>query len=127
MAWRIVLGVVLVSGTAWAVPPEPGSPAAEELGRYSPKEREWISRQHDQVGRWCCTEGDFDFVTVDAQDGKLRAKAKHPDDKKGIPEGWIDVPNDKIVDVRGQHEVPDVIAAWYYQGRIQCILLGGGY
>ena len=119
--------LLLLAGPALAAPPPAGSPAAEELGRYSPAEREWISRQHDQAGRWCCDEGDFDFVTLRQTGDKVQAKAKHPGGKAKIPDGWLDVPDEKIVNTSGQTDVPGVIGAWYYNGHIQCILMGSGY
>lgn len=122
-----LLASLAMAPAAWAVPPPPGSAAAEELSHFSGAQREWISKQHDQVGRWCCSLGDFDLVTIDEADGKLRVKAKHPDKTRGIPDGWQNVPDDKRVDLTGQHSIPDVQAAWFYQGRVQCIIVGGGY
>lgn len=129
---RYALAGVLLCGLAMvdaavAVPPPAGTPDAEQLGQFSQEERAWISKQHDQAGRRCCDEGDFAFVTIRDRDGQLEAKANHPDADRGIPEGWLPVPAERHVDLRGQKNTPDVLAAWYYRGKIQCIILGSGY
>ena len=123
---RLALLLALLPAAAWAVPPEPGTPAAEELSRLTTREQEWIANQHDMAGRWCCSLGDFDFVDLDASGDTLRARARHPDPAKGIPSGWLDVPPETHADLHGETDVPDVVAAWYYQGRIQCIIVGSG-
>lgn len=119
--------VAVAPAVGWAVPPPKGTPDADRLDQFTAAEREWIARQHDQVGRWCCDQGDFAFVTLRVVDGQLQAKADHPDAKRGIPEGWLDVPDSKRVDLTGQRSFPDVVAAWYFNGNVQCIITGAGY
>lgn len=119
--------VVLVPGMAWATPPPVGSADAQELQRFTDDERAWIAKQHDQNGRFCCSEGDFSFVSVREVDGHLEIKAKHPDMERGIPSGWIDVEESRRVDLTGQRSVPEVVAAWFYKGRVQCVITGSAY
>jgi hypothetical protein len=126
LTWWWLVSAFLAS-VAHATPPPAGTPDAEELRQFSDEQRRWIAGQHDQAGRWCCDEGDFAFVEVREHDGHMQARAEHPDARRGIPEGWLDVPDDKRVDLSGQKSVPDVVAAWYYNGRVQCLLSGGGY
>ena len=127
MKWLAGLIVAMVPVAAHAVPPPAGSPDALELQQFTADERAWIARQHDQDHHWCCDAGDFAFVEIRDNNGTLEAKAKHPAPERGIPDGWLDVPEGKKVDVSGQRNIPDVVAAWYYQGRIQCIIMGSGY
>lgn len=127
MTPRLTLAAVLLASAAHAAPPPAGSPAALQLAEYTDAERAWIANQHDRRGRFCCSLGDFDFVELRMQGGQLQARAKHPDKERGIPEGWLSVDEDREVNLSGQHDVPDVVAAWYYNGRIQCIITGSGF
>lgn len=131
MTRLILAGLALcafaVVDQAWATPPPKGSDADRELQRFTPEEQRWIASQHDMTGRYCCSLGDFDFVTVREVDGGLQVKAKHPDVSRGIPQDWLPVTEDKKANLQGQKDVPDVVAAWFYNGRVQCVILGGGY
>ena len=127
MKWLAGLIVAMMPVVAHAVPPPPGSPDALELQQFTAEEQAWIARQHDRLGHWCCDRGDFAFIDIRDNNGQLQAKAKHPDPARHIPDGWLDVHDDKNVDLKGQTHFPDVVAAWYYQGKIQCIILGSGY
>lgn len=119
--------MMLMPLAASAAPPPVGSEDWDALQHFTPQQQTWIATQHDRTGRWCCALGDFAFVDVKSVNGKLMVKARHADPARGIPAGWLKVPEDRLVDLRGQQAIPDVIAAWYYQGRVQCLLLGGGF
>lgn len=123
----IALALALLPAPVRAVPPPPGSAAAEQLSHLTAEERAWIARQHDRLGRSCCVENEFDFVDVRQDGDKIQVKPKHPDPARGIPNKWVDVPEEKLIDLAGQTGVPDVVAAWFYQGRVQCMIPGGGY
>lgn len=127
MKFALIAAVCLASAAAGATPPPVGSPDAEALGQYSPSEREWIAHQHDQMGRPCCESGEFSFINIREKDGNLQIQAKHPDKARGIPDGWHTVQDDRRVDLTGQKSIPDILAAWFYKGQVQCVLMGGGY
>lgn len=127
MKFALIAAVCLASGAAEATPPPVGSAAAEELSRFTADERAWIARQHDQMGRYCCDLGDYDSVTVRQEGDNLQIKAKHPDKERGIPDGWHTVQDDRRVDLKGQHNIPDVMAAWFYRGNVQCVIIGSGF
>lgn len=127
MKFALIAAVCLASGAAGATPPPVGSAAAEELSRFTADERDWIARQHDQMGRLCCSAGELDFINIREKDGNLQIQAKHPDKTRGIPDGWHTVQDDRRVDLTGQKSIPDILAAWFYNGQVQCVLMGGGY
>lgn len=127
MKFALIAAVCLASGAAGATPPPVGSPDAEALGQYSPSEREWIAHQHDQMGRKCCEEGEFALVNVREKDGNLQIQARHPDKARGIPSDWHTLADDRRVDLTGQHNIPDVMAAWFYHGQVQCAIIGSGF
>jgi hypothetical protein len=119
--------LALLAIPAVAVPPPKGSEADTELQRFTPEERAWLATQHDHAGRWCCQLGDFDFVTIREKGGDMEIKAKHPDMARGIPDGWLTVDPSRRVDLSKQKHIPELTAAWYYQGKIQCVIIGSGF
>ena len=123
----LFVALVLVPGMAWATPPPAGSAAALELDKFTAQEQKWIAEQHDLQGRWCCTLGDFDFVTIRDVNGELQVKAKHPDMSRGIPSGWVPTEENRKVDLTGQKNMPDVVAAWFFKGRVQCLIAGSAF
>jgi len=123
----LIVVAAIIPSLALAVPPPPGSADAKELSTFSATEKEWIAKQHDHMGRFCCSEGDFAFVTIRQHGNVLEARPKHPDPSRGIPDKWLPIEDDRRVDLKNQKNVPDVVAAWYYNEKIQCVILGGGY
>lgn len=120
----IVAALALWPSLAFAVPPPPNSPDAASLD--TEEKRQFVARQHDRDGRWCCDAGDYAVVDIRIEDnGDVWVKAKHPDKARGIPEGWQKVESEeRIVDLRGQKSVLHEPAAWFYHDKVQCVLPG---
>lgn len=120
----IALALALLPATVRAIPPPSGSPEWDVLD--TPAKRHWVANQFDRLGRKCCDGGDFATVTVRIAGDHYEVKANYPDPQRGIPSGWIAVPDEKIVPLGQDGNPIFTAAAWFYQGRVQCFLNGDG-
>lgn len=116
LAW--VLSMPL-PGVAHAAPPPVGSEDYKLLMPY----KEWVTSQHDKLGRWCCDLGDgrpVDARIVNGDHWEAHITHEHFPDE---PEAWLPVPEDKIVRAGNPTGTPIV---WLWGGKVQCFAPPGG-
>lgn len=114
---RLAALLALLPSIAFAAPPPKGS---EEYVIMHPH-GDWIATQHDRKGRWCCQISDGALVNVRTHGDDYQVSPIYPDDTRGIPRGWFDVPPDKVILGPNPVKVP---IAWFYQNRVQCFVPG---
>jgi hypothetical protein len=127
-----------LSAPAAAAPPPVGSEDYQVMMPY----KEWITSQHDGLGRWCCDIGDGRPVEAvigkmapgPVREGEWRLPGPAPvspaadgDDHwwahvtpahwPGEIDRWVFVPDEKITHNANPTGSPIL---WLYQGRVQC-------
>jgi hypothetical protein len=110
----LVAGAVLLAwmAPARAAPPPIGSDDWNIMAPY----REWVTSQHDGLGRWCCDIGDGRPVEarIDADHWLVHVTPAH---FPGETDRWMTVPDEKITRNANPTGTPIL---WLYQGRVQC-------
>ena len=89
----------------------------------------WIENQRDPSGRWCCRISDG--RPVDARispDGHWQVHFLHPetlsdDAVRPPPSGWVDVPDDALINAANPVGVP---IAWWWRGVVHCVAPASG-
>jgi hypothetical protein len=78
--------------------------------------KEWVTSQHDQLGRWCCDIGDGRPVEARINDDhwEVHVTPKHFPEEE---DRWLTVPDEKITRNANPTGTPIL---WLYQGRVQC-------
>ena len=103
---------LLPAASALAAPPPEGSDDWKIMSPF----KDWVTSQHDRLGRWCCDIGDGRPVEARITDDHWEVhveKSHFPDE----PEAWLKVPEDKIVHQANPTGSPIL---WLYQGGVQC-------
>jgi len=133
-----IIGAALMLGSAThavhvlAAPPPYGSDDWNVMHPY----KEWVTSQHDQLGRWCCDIADGRPVDAEIWENcQFPAKDKNGDCPKntligthwwvhitekhfpGELDRWELVPDEKIIRKSNPTGVPIL---WLYQGKVQC-------
>jgi len=110
----LVFGAIMMSpaAPARAAPPPVGSDDWNIMIPY----KEWVTSQHDTLGRWCCDIGDGRPVEARIADDhwEVHVTPKHFPDE---PDHWMVVPDEKITRNANPTGTPIL---WLYQGRVQC-------
>lgn len=132
LCWKIglviilmLVAIVFLSGCASAAPPPEGSDDWNIMHPY----KDWVTSQHDGLGRWCCDigdgrpveariEGDHWIVhIVPKQWNDDNSTRPGPAVNSGLSDKWLPVPDEKIT--RNSNPTGNPIL-WLYQGRVQC-------
>jgi hypothetical protein len=103
---------VWLAAPAHAAPPPVGSDDWNLMMPY----KEWVTSQHDTLGRWCCDIGDGRPVEARIADDhwEVHVTPKHFPDET---DHWMPVPDEKITRNANPTGTPIL---WMYQGRVQC-------
>lgn len=129
----LVAALLLAAGPALAAPPPVGSDDYKIMHPYA----EWVTTQHDGLGRWCCDLGDGRPVEARIEDDHWLAHVTRqhfpnttqvcpgplagPGSSECAPLGpdgaWVKVPDEKITRNANPTGTPIL---WLYQGRVQC-------
>lgn len=125
MTRTLAVLLCLLSTHTLAAPPPEGSEDYKIMHPYA----QWVTSQHDRLGRWCCSIADG--RPVDAKispEGHWQVMFQRPetisdDAAQPVPSGWINVPDDAVIKGANPMGVP---IAWWYRGRIQCFCPIGG-
>lgn len=107
------LAALLAAGLpAHAAPPPVGSDDWNIMAPY----KEWVTSQHDGLGRWCCDIGDGRPVEarIDGDHWEVHVTKTHFPDE---PDRWLAVPDEKVTRNANPTGTPIL---WLYQGRVQC-------
>jgi hypothetical protein len=108
----LIVAAVMWPVVAYAAPPPVGSDDWNIMAPY----KEWVTSQHDQLGRWCCDIADG--RPVDARiEGDHWVAHVTPEKFDGEKDHWLAVPDEKIT--RNANPTGSPIL-WLYQGRVQC-------
>jgi hypothetical protein len=112
LATVAVLGAATWPAPARAAPPPVGSDDWNVMMPY----KEWVTSQHDSLGRWCCDIGDGRPVEARIADDhwEVHVTPKHFPDEV---DHWMAVPDEKITRNANPTGTPIL---WMYQGRVQC-------
>jgi len=106
---RLTLAAVLL---LTAAPPPAGSDDYKIMHPYA----EWITTQHDTLGRWCCDIGDGRPVEAKIVDDHWEVHVT-PQHFPGEADRWMAVPDEKITRNANPTGMPIL---WLYQSRVQC-------
>ena len=106
--FAVVLGEVSV---AHAAPPPVGSDDWNVMAPYA----EWITKQHDTRGRWCCDIGDGRPVEARIVDDHWEAHVT-PQHFPGEDDRWVPIPDEKIV----RANPTGTAILWLWESRVQC-------
>ncbi len=112
---RTVMMIVLsgaISLPVLAAPPPEGSDDYKLIMPY----RDWVTSQHDALGRWCCDIGDGRPVEarIAGDHWEAHITAQH---FPGESDRWVTVPDEKITHNANPTGTPIL---WLYQSRVQC-------
>jgi hypothetical protein len=104
--------VLALSPAANAAPPPEGSEDYKIMHPY----KEWVTSQHDLLGRWCCDIGDGRPVDarITGDHWEVHITKEHFPDEE---DRWLAVPDEKITHGLNPMGTPIL---WMYQGRVQC-------
>ena len=104
--------VVTTALPAQAAPPPVGSDDWNVMAPF----KEWVTSQHDGLGRWCCDISDGRPVDarIDGDHWVVHVTPKH---FPGEKDRWMTVPDEKVT--RNANPTGEPIL-WLYQGRVQC-------
>lgn len=116
--------LLLGAAIALAAPPPVGSDDWNVMHPY----KEWVTSQHDGLGRWCCDIGDGRPVKAEIRGDSwwVRIDPRQWRDQPGPVAGpqptplaaeWLQVPDEEITRNSNPTGVPIL---WLYQGRVQC-------
>jgi len=112
IALLAALALLALAQPAGAAPPPQDSEDWKIMHPY----QQWVTSQHDLLGRWCCDIGDGRPVEARISDDHWEVhvtKDHFPDE----PERWLPVPEEKVT--RGLNPMGTPIL-WLYQGHVQC-------
>jgi hypothetical protein len=114
IACAAVLAAALLAcaAPAGASPPPKDSEDWKIMAPY----KEWVTSQHDTLGRWCCDIGDGRPVEARIDDDHWVVHVT-PAHFPGEAERWMTVPDEKITRNANPTGTPIL---WLYQGRVQC-------
>ena len=108
----LALAMMLVAGRAWSAPPPVGSDDWNIMAPF----REWVTTQHDTLGRWCCDIGDGRPVEARIADNHWEVHVT-PQHWPGETDRWIAVPDEKVTHNANPTGAPIL---WLYRSRVQC-------
>ena len=112
MLLLILALLVAMTVAARAAPPPKDSEDWKVMHPYA----EWVTSQHDTLGRWCCDIGDGRPVDARIVDDHWEVHVT-PAHFPGEGDRWLAVPDEKITRNANPMGVPIL---WLYQGRVQC-------
>jgi hypothetical protein len=119
--WGLVPIALLAALSAWpagAAPPPEGSEDWKIIHPF----QEWVTTQHDSVGRWCCNIGDGRPVDARIAGDHWEAHVT-PEHFPGEAQRWIEVPSAAVTHNPNPTGRPIL---WLYHGRVQCFAPEGG-
>jgi hypothetical protein len=108
----LVLALLAVAAPAHSAPPPVGSDDWKIIEPY----KEWVTSQHDGLGRWCCDISDGRPVDarIEGDHWVVHVTPNHWPDE---PDRWMAIPDEKITRNANPTGTPIL---WLYQGRVQC-------
>jgi hypothetical protein len=108
----LAAAVIALPIAAHAAPPPLGS---EDWNLMAPF-KEWVTTQHDSLGRWCCDIGDGRPVEarIDSDHWSVHVTPQH---FPGETDRWMAVPEEKVVPGANPTGSPIL---WLYRGQVQC-------
>ena len=133
VALLVVLFLLAMVAAALAAPPPKDSEDWRTMAPFA----DWVTTQHDTLGRWCCDIGDGRPVeariandhweahvtpqhfpdTVEVCGGPVVGPGSLPCQRM-TPDGvWVAIPDEKITRNANPTGTPIL---WLYQGRVQC-------
>ncbi len=115
---RALASAAALAAAAWLVVPAHAAPppvGSDDWNVMMPY-KEWVTSQHDTLGRWCCDIGDGRPVEARIADDhwEVHVTPKHFPDEV---DHWMPVPDEKITRNANPTGTPIL---WMYQGRVQC-------
>lgn len=78
--------------------------------------KEWVTSQHDSLGRWCCDIGDGRPVNAEIRDSSWWVHIT-PAHFPNEPDHWMQVPDERVTKGANPTGTPIV---WLYRSKVQC-------
>lgn len=118
MKLPLIAAITLYATTAQAAPPPVGSDDWNIMAPY----KEWVTTQHDRLGRWCCSIADGRIAEARINgNGHWEARILHPEtvapEDGPVPPGYVEVPDERVLRVPNPTGFPIL---WIYKGQAQC-------
>jgi hypothetical protein len=112
MSKETIIALMLFATPALASPPPVGSEDWNVMIPY----KEWVTSQHDTLGRWCCNIGDGRPVDAKIVDDHWEVHVT-PVHFPGEPDHWLPVPDERVIRQGNPTGSPIL---WLLHGAVQC-------